>query len=674
MTYPSHLKLAASLLCLGALLSSPARAEKEIPPALPPLTVQGENFVDADGKPVRFWGVNVVALYPDKGLADAVAANLASLQINLVRPHHLLRLGKDWNPDLPGGSLLTYQKDSRELDTNALDCFDYANAAYRRNGIYLAFSAHWSRIFRPGDVDIVASTDKKDHDEWMAGIAEANGWDWKKLGDTYKNLPVIDERCALLAEEFNRRMLTHVNPYTGISYAADPQILTYEIINESSLEYSIICNNKFPAYFQAELIAKWEAFAKEAGIPPGDLYKPADPKAKEVRAQFLRKLDQDYFKRMKALIRSTGCKAAITYSNLWRGDNASQMEAQDADQIENHMYMDPMVAGGVKDGLIDLTKNALVDKPYFIGELNQAEGAANIARQAPTRTMLPLAASAYGSLQNWTGIVWFAWVHGAKPLAADGWALDETRSANLGDMVTDGMMIDHLRTTGLIFRRGLVQKSKDPITLWIDEPFTVGDYGGLMRGKTNYQPGWQDIHAFRKAFGPVPKEQADAVWLKDSPPNPLISDTGEIIKDIERKQLTVTAPQTEAFSGFLDGKPAVGPKHLVLEGDSGFATVVVVAEDGKELEASSHLIISRTGLDKSNAESASPVVHLAGLKAAPEGMSWSVQLTRSRAQVAMIKAFGGSSMSLKPATDGSLELPRVDWHECELVLRKESTP
>ncbi len=659
-------------VCLGALLTRSLGVDASSSPGLPPLTVHGEDFVDAAGHPVRFWGVNVVALYPDHKTADAMAANLASLQINLVRPHHILRLSQDWNPTMVSGCLLTYKKDSRQFDPDALDRFDYLNSAYRKNGIYLAFSAHWSRTFKPGDVEILPSTDAKDHDAWMAAMTELNGWDWKKVGDCYKNLPVFDERCALLMEEFNKKLLTHVNPYTGVAYAADPQVLTYEVVNESSLEYSIICNNRFPDYFQAELEAKWSAFATAAGIVPGDLYKPADAKAKDVRAQFLRKMDQDYFARMKAVIRGTGCKASITFSNLWRGDNAAQMEAENADHVEGHQYMDPLVVGAMDDGFSLLTKNALAGKPYFIGELNEAEGDAKIARQGSMRTMLPLAVSAYGSLQNWTGVVWFAWTHGGKTLGADGWSTDETRSASLGTMLNDGMMIDHLRTTGLIFRHGLVAKSSTPVTIMVDDPVAVGDYGGLMRGKYNYLSGWQDVSSMRKAFGPVPAGQATAPWMKQPPANPVVSDTGQIIKDIARKQLTVTAPAAEAFSGFIDDKPMAGPKHLVLEGgEKGFATVVMVAADDQELDKSSHLIISRTGLDVSNTDSALPVVHLVGLKPAGSDEHWDLMLTRPRAEAAMIKAYAGQDyLRLNPAADGSITLPRADWHECELYLRK----
>jgi len=216
-----------------------------------------------------------------------------------------------------------------------------------------------------------------------------------------------------------------------------------------------------------------------------------------------------------------------------------------------------------------------------------------------------------------------------------------------------------------------VEKSTAPVTLWVDDPVAVGDYGGLMRGKYNYIPGWQDVHSIRKAFGPVPAEQAIAPWMTQTPPNPVVSDTGQIVKDTDRKQLTVTAPKAEAFSGYLDGKPLAGLKHLTLEGDKGFATVVLVADDDENIGTSSHLILSRTGLDESNTDSAQPVVHLAGLKPASDDLHWYLQLTRPRADSAMIQALGGqSTLRLDPGADGSIVLPRVDWHECELSLHK----
>lgn len=634
----------------------------------PALKVRGEDYVDAKGTPVKFWGVNLVAFYPDHERADAVAANLESLQVNLVRPHHLLRPGLDWNPAMVSGALATYKETSREIDPAALDSFDYLNSALGRHGIYLALSLHQSRLYRPGDVDILKSDDR-DRDAWMAAMKELNGMNWKMSRDPYKMLPTLDERVALLNEEFVKKLLTHVNPYTGLTYAADPQVLTIEVLNEACTEYAVICGNRFPEYWQSKLIDKWNVFAQEAGIDPGDLYKPANAKAKETRAQFLRKLDEDYFERIKAVVRTAGCEASITFSNLWEGDNALEMHSRLADQIENHSYMDPLVVRSFKDGFYDLGKRALSGKPFFVGELNQAEGDENVRRQSPARSMLPLAAGAYGSLQNWSGIVWFAWTHGDPAPGENGWSAAEGRVSNIGAMQSDGVMIDHLRTAGMIFRRGLAQKSKEPLTLWIDEPFTAADYDGLMRGKTIYPPGWQNIHEIRKSFGPVPAEQKEALWITQPPSNPLVSDTEEIVKDIDRRQLTLSAPQAEGFSGYLDHNAPAGLQHLALEGE-GFATVILVAEDEKSLSESSSLVISRTGLNARNVETKEPLVKLRGLKAPGNGEHWTVRLTRPRPAAELIKEFlGAPERRLAVAEDGSIALPFAAWHECELHLQ-----
>ena len=648
------------VLVLAALAGGlPARADP-----IQPLQIRGEDFVNPGGKPVRFWGVNLVAFYPPHEVADKVAANLAEREINLVRPHHMLRPSTDWVVKAaPIVALQDYKETTRKPDPEAWDRFDYLNAALRKNGIYLMLAVWWTRNYLPGDVDVLHTNDV-DRKAWMEGIKELNSWHWQKGFDVRKMLCVVDERVAALEEEFARQLLTHVNPYTHLSYAQDPQVLTLELINESSTEYNLICNNRFPEYFQKKLVAKWEAFARGQGIEPGDLYKPADARTVQVRAKFFRKLDEDYLLRMKGVVQNTGSKAAVTFSNLWRGDNALEMEARHADYLENHMYGDPLVAGKADDFISAVNKTAIAGKPLIVGELNQAEGAKNIAQQSPMRSMLPVATSAYGLLQNWSGVVFFAWTHGDKVIGPDGWAENEGRESNIGQMVMDGMQLDHLRTCGLIFRRGLVAPSANPITIAVDEPFTVGDYHGLMRGKYPVKAGWQDMHGFRRTFGPVPAGQADAPWLKDvpQPENLLVSDTKQIIKDIERKQLTVAALQAEAFSGYLDGKAPAGLKHLEITGDA-FATVVLVAEDKNELANSAHLIISRTNVGKDNRESDGPAITLTGMKQLPPGQHWEMLVTRPR------DFKGATTQPVQKENNGSLVLPNSGWHECELIIK-----
>jgi hypothetical protein len=633
------------------------------------LTPRGNDFVNSAGKAVRFWGVNMPALYPTEEQSEKLAANLESLQINLARPHHLLRVSKDWNPDMVSGCLMTYKGDSRTPDPEAWERFDGLNAALKQHGIYLALPIDTSRKYLPGDVDILKTTDE-DRTEWMAAMKELNGWDWKKQRDVVKALPVIDERAALVEEEFAKRLLTHVNPHTGVAYGKDPQVVSMEVVNEASTEYALICGNKFPDYWQKRLLAKWAAFAQENHVEPGDLYKPKTVDQKRVRAAFFQKLDEDYFKRMEKVIRGTGCQASIIYSNLWHGDHAAEWQSKLAGHVEDHLYCDPEIVKTAADGFYMKSQTLLANKPYIIGELNISEDASKMAERGPYRTMLQVAAAAYGDFNDWSGVVWFAWTHGGQHLGADGWSTVESRDVSVGEMMSDAMVTDHLRTTGMIFRRGLVAESSKPVTWYVDDPVWAADYNGLMRGKSSFKPGWQEIHEIRKAYGAVPAEQAKSPWMTQDPGEVLTSDTGQIQKDMKRKQLTVAAPQAEAFSGFVDGAAPHGLKHLKLAAEAGdFATVIAVVDEGTDWGHAKKLVISRTCIGADKKEVDGPKVGLVGLRAGGAegaGSTWQFRVTRPRA------AAGGKAgewQVLKANAAEELNLPATEWYECELEMR-----
>jgi hypothetical protein len=153
-----------------------------------PLKAVGNNFEDAQGNAVRLWGVNMVSLFPTHEEAENTAANLAALNVNIVRPHHMLRSSRDWIFRSQICALNLMNKSTRQPDPEAWERFDYLNAQLRKRGIYLQFSLHFSRSFREGDVDIIETT-PEDRAAWIAAIKEFNSWNWRKTIDPGKMMP-----------------------------------------------------------------------------------------------------------------------------------------------------------------------------------------------------------------------------------------------------------------------------------------------------------------------------------------------------------------------------------------------------------------------------------------------------------------------------------------------------
>jgi hypothetical protein len=146
-----------------------------------------------------------------------------------------------------------------------------------------------------------------------------------------------------------------------------------------------------------------------------------------------------------------------------------------------------------------------------------------------------------------------------------------------------------------------------------------------------------------------------------------VSDTGEIVRDTRRRQLTLAAPQAEAFSGYLDGAVPAGLRHLAVDAADGFATVVAVCLDDRPFGATTSILLSRTHVDADGRDRSGPAVTLAGLRTASVPSRLRRSCTRPRAARALLEALSGQVAWRCPVdARGRVLLPSADWHECEL--------
>lgn len=162
-------------------------------------------FADSPER-VRFSGFVSVAQanFPDSVDAPLIAARLAKLGVNLMRVHLV---------DVDGVfGLFANATDTRVLDAGRLRRMDWFLKCLRDRGIYYNFCVQSGRVFKEGD-------------SLRAPVTNDQG----------KFVSLFDPRLKALEKEFAASIARHVNPYTGLSYADDPAVATWELTNENQL-------------------------------------------------------------------------------------------------------------------------------------------------------------------------------------------------------------------------------------------------------------------------------------------------------------------------------------------------------------------------------------------------------------------------------------------------------
>jgi hypothetical protein len=163
----------------------------------------GDQFVTSAG-PIRFWGTNLCfeACFPSREEAERLAARLASFGFNVVRLHHM-----------DSYSIWGKSPNKTIIDPEKLDMLDYLIFQLKEHGIYVNINLHVSR--------------------WLD---EKEGFPHRALRPQYdKGLGNFEPRMIELQKKYARDLLTHRNPYTGLTYAEDPAVAFVEISNEDAL-------------------------------------------------------------------------------------------------------------------------------------------------------------------------------------------------------------------------------------------------------------------------------------------------------------------------------------------------------------------------------------------------------------------------------------------------------
>ena len=203
-----------------------------------------------DGVKLRVVGTSMVGsgCVPNHDTAEIVAERIASSGLNLVRMHYadgMCDVGEE-----PGSEmrLIDYsQSNSRNLNEEALERLDYFIYQLKQRGVYVQLDTFVGRNWMP-------EGDELDYPDTFA-----SNWAPKQCN-------IFNRRMIELQKEYQTKLLTHMNRYTGLRYVDDPAIAIVQMMNENTLLWDFGANFNIdtigPGY-RRELQEKWRLWLKK---------------------------------------------------------------------------------------------------------------------------------------------------------------------------------------------------------------------------------------------------------------------------------------------------------------------------------------------------------------------------------------------------------------------------
>ena len=423
-------------------------------------------FEGLPGKPQRFCGVNLclTANYPDHATADALSTRLRRLGYNAVRLHHHDgawaaahegRRMKDEGrrADARGGSGAeppSFADDIDRLDYLLAKCFE--NGLYATTDLYVSRPVAWRDIGvdQDGEVDIHV---------------------FKMLCALYE--PAF-ENWAKFAEDF----LLHENPYTGRRYIDEPAMPLLSLINEGGFFVGWNSGGRD----DPRVSAAWREWmtarrAADPGFAP-DCTPDQTPRmcwegnVHPAIAQWTGELEARMVARMKAHLRSLGCRALISNDNCGPHYAALQRATTDLDYIDDHFYIDHPRFPETPWKLPSTCQNAnpllasehllpseqaftrMFGKPFTLSEWN-------FTWPGRCRSMAGILTGAMAALQDWDGLWRFDYSH-----TRDNIGDRDIRESSFFDLAADPLAQAADRASLCLFLRGDLAPLTNGVALW----------------------------------------------------------------------------------------------------------------------------------------------------------------------------------------------------------------
>ena len=531
-------------------------------------------FEKRPGIPVRFYGVNIAQglhFMTDENM-DRMVEHIAATGYNLVRFHHF------------DGSLAKPTKeDPLAFDPVRLERLDMLVKKFREKGIYITVDLYTCRKIGKGEIP---------------GVPD------DLATSSYKGLLFVHPPAMENFLRYMRKLLTHRNRYTGLTWAEDPAICKISLINEDSITHVHKKNRFLLGLYQR----KFEEYKRNKGPAV------SGQNREQIWSQFLVDTYDAAFRRLRAACTELKIKAPVTDQNFYT-DIGTSLSREQYDYVDNHFYNNHPVFIGPKSwsppirsatgfmlenhtgNLLSMARSRLLDKPFTVSEWDFVNPNPFVVEGA-------FETGAYAASQGWSSLERFCYGFGE-------YAMKTSPSIHTFSMITDPLRLLSERAGVLFFLRGDVQESKRvyPILLprdyfrknRADTPSNLLNRLAML-GKTGLvlcdsvrtaelPPG--TVHAVSldntvpdtARISRVP--QAVRKWNLDR--TRFLNDTGEIALDADRGTFLVQTEKSEAF--LLKEGSGLQGRFASVDNRRSFCAVLLSAMDGKPLRKTERFLI-----------------------------------------------------------------------------------
>ena len=555
------------------------------------IKVQDGHFIDGTGENIRFFGTNFTfsSCFPDKEVAQKLAARLSKMGMNVVRFHHM---------DMRQSPSGIWDESMENFDADQVDKLDWLIYQLKLHGVYTNLNLHVSRTYPGLETEV---------SQFQFG---------KTIDHFYR--PYID-----MQKDYARDLLSHVNPYTGTNYLEEPAVAFIEINNENSLLSNWKQLVLLEGDHRASLLKQWNAWlsSNAEGEELPDLYSiirgyedDSTPQQKEFFWKFLVKTEMDYTSELIGYVRNElKAQSLIADSQgSYSGIAGVFREATYSDFMDMHAYWEhPSFPGASWSSTNWLIRNSSMVSDKKAGTLSRF-GQHRVAGMPLTISeydhpapnfycaeMYPML-NAVASFQDWDGIYHFTF---NSP-----W--DKGRISGFFSSAGHPLKQIFIPVGSVIFRMNAIKPGKHRVHLNLskdklfDELVESGHTLRLHGSNMNYI--WEKAGAPRALTLLHPMEvniQGNDVSLSEpiaEPDGAWISETGELQwnnMDSVESVFTINSEMVKAAVGYI-GSKEISLGNVTVAMDStpyNWGTIVLTSLDGKPVEKSSKILLVAAG-------------------------------------------------------------------------------